>query len=159
MAKQIALVTKILSKGMSEVLTERPSACGGCQPTYGCKTCLSGSKIKAKVNNSVGARPGDVVEIHMANRAVWQGALILYGFPLMGLVLGAAAGAGVSGAEAAANQSTAAVLTGLGGLLAGLVLAIVTGNSRYAKTHLVPTITQIVTPAAAIHDASGPGPI
>jgi positive regulator of sigma E activity len=87
MSKQIALVTKITSKGLTEVLTERHSACGGCQTTHGCTTCLSSSKIKARVNNPVGARPGDVVEIHMKSRAVWQGALILYGFPLLGLIL------------------------------------------------------------------------
>ena len=145
MSKQIALVTKITPKGMTEVLTERHSACGGCQTTHGCSTCLSSSKIKAKVHNPVGARPGDVVEIHMASRAVWQGALILYGFPLMGLILGAITGAGIGGGEGYADENTAAVLTGLGGLLAGLFLAIVTGNSRYAKTHLVPTIIRVVT--------------
>jgi sigma-E factor negative regulatory protein RseC len=159
MAKQIALVTKNSSKGMSEVLTERSSACSGCQTTHGCTTCLTSSKIKAKVNNPVGARPGDVVEIHMASRAVWQGALILYGFPLTGLILGAVTGAGIGGGQEVADQSTAAVLTGLGGLLAGLVLAVVTGNSRYAKTHLVPTITRIVTRAAAVYDSSGTAPL
>jgi sigma-E factor negative regulatory protein RseC len=146
MSKQIALVTKITTKGLTEVLTERRSACGGCQTTHGCTTCLSSSTIKARVNNPVGACPGDVVEIQMENRAVWQGALILYGFPLMGLILGAITGA-TMGSEVSADENTAAVLTGLGGLLVGLGLAIVTGNSRYAKTHLVPTITKVVTPA------------
>jgi sigma-E factor negative regulatory protein RseC len=155
MAKQIAMVTKTSSKGMSEVLTERSGACGGCQTTHGCTTCLSESKIRAKVNNPVGARPGDIVEIHMANRAVWQGALILYGFPLIGLMLGAITGAGVSG-QGGTDQSTVAVITGLAGLLAGLLLAIMTGNSRYAKTHLVPVITRIITPAAADDDVSEP---
>jgi sigma-E factor negative regulatory protein RseC len=150
MSKQIALVTKITSKGLTEVLTERHSACGGCQTTHGCTTCLSSSKIKARVNNPVGARPGDVVEIHMKSRAVWQGALILYGFPLLGLILGAIIGATIGG-EVSADESTAAVLTGLGGLLAGLVLAIVTGNSRYAKNRLVPTITKVVTPAVPFY--------
>lgn len=146
MSKQIGLVTKITTEGLTEVLTERHSACGGCQTTHGCTTCLSSSKVKARVNNPVGARPGDVVEIHMESRAVWQGALILYGFPLMGLILGAITGAAIGG-EVSSDESTAAVFAGLGGLVAGLVLAIVTGNSRYAKTHLLPTITKVVTPA------------
>lgn len=147
MSKQIALVTKITSKGLTEVLTERHSACGGCQTTHGCATCLSSSKIKARVNNPVGARPGDVVEIYMTSQAVWLGALILYGFPLMGLILGAVFGAGIGGGAGIADESTAAVLTGMGGLLAGLVLAVVMGNSRYAKTRLIPTITKVVAPA------------
>ncbi len=153
MPKQLAMVTKIASKGLTEVLTERHSACGGCQTTHGCATCLSDSKIKAKVNNPIHARPGDVVEIFMDNRAVWQGAAILYGFPLMGLIIGAVIGASFPG-EWFANESTAAVLAGLAGLLAGLVLAIVMGNSRFAKTHLVPTITKVVTPATASYNVS-----
>jgi sigma-E factor negative regulatory protein RseC len=150
MSKQIALVTKITSKGLTEVLTERHSACGGCQTTHGCATCLSSLKIKAKVNNPIGAGPGDIVEIFMKSRAVWQGALILYGFPLMGLIVGAVTGASFGG-NWFADESTAAALTGLAGLFAGFVLAIVTGNSRYAKTHLVPTITKVVTPAVPFH--------
>ena len=153
MPKQIAMVTKTASKGLTEVLTERHSACGGCQTTHGCSTCLSDSKITAKVNNPIGARPGDVVEIFMDSRAVWQGAAILYGFPLMGLIIGAVIGASLSG-QWFADESTAAVLTGLAGLLTGFVLAMVTGNSRFAKSHLVPTITKVVIPAAASYDVS-----
>jgi hypothetical protein len=67
------------------------------------------------------------------------------------LILGAIAGASIGGGEGYANESAATVLTGLGGLLAGFGLAIVAGNSRYAKTHLVPTITRVVTPAVPFY--------
>ena len=63
MAKQIGLVIGTTAKGLTEVLTERNSACGGCQTTQGCKSCLTTSKIKANVYNPIGAQPGDLVEI------------------------------------------------------------------------------------------------
>jgi positive regulator of sigma E activity len=95
------------------------------------------------VHNPIGARPGDVVEIYMHHRALWQGAVILYGFPLMGLIFGAVAGARF-GSHWFGNESTAAVLAGLAGLAAGLAIAVAVGNSRYAKRYLVPTITKII---------------
>ena len=116
------VVTKTSSKGLSEVLTERRSACGGCQTTQGCNTCLSTAKIKAKVHNPIGAQTGDLVEIQMDNQAIWQGAMILYGFPLMGLIVGAIVGASVD-VQWFAGESTLSVLAGLAGLILGLALA------------------------------------
>ena len=145
MAKQIGLVTRTSARGLTEVLTERKSACGGCQTTHGCKSCLTSNKIKAKVNNPIGARPGDLVEIHLAQGAVVQSAAIFYGLPLTGLIAGAFLGVGL-GAGWFSNESTAAVLCGVIGLLLGLVSAVAFGNSAYAKKHLVPTIVRVVTP-------------
>ena len=146
MSKQIGLVTKTSSNGLTEVLTERRSACSGCQTTQGCNTCLTTAKIKAKVHNPIGAKPGDLVEIQMDNQAIWQGAMILYGFPLMGLIVGAIVGASVD-VKWFASESTPSVLAGLAGLILGLALAVVLGNSRFVKQHLVPTITKVVSSA------------
>ena len=146
MAKQFGLVIRTSAHGLTEVLTERHSACGGCQTSHGCKSCLTSSKIKAKVNNPVNALPGDVVEIHLAQRALAQSAAILYGLPLVGLIVGAILGAGPL-ARWFSDPSTAAAAAGILGLTLGLVLAVMAGNSAYAKKNLVPTIVRVVTPA------------
>ena len=145
MTKQIGLVTRICTKGLTEVLTERTSACGGCQTTHGCKSCLTSKKIKAKVNNPIGARPGDLVEIHLAQSAVVQSAVILYGLPLSGLIIGAFAGVGL-GLNWFADESAAAVVCGVVGLVLGLVMAVLLGNSAYAQKHLIPTIVRVIAP-------------
>lgn len=145
MAKQIGLVTQIFPSGLTEVLTERKGACGGCQPSHGCGTCLTSSKIKAKVHNPVDAQPGDVVEIHMDNHAIYYSAIILYGLPLLGLLAGAIFGVGASKIWFE-NESLTAALFGLGGLGMGLFLAVITGNSVYARRHFTPTIAQVITP-------------
>lgn len=145
MPKQIGLVTQNLPQGLTEVLTERKGACGGCQPTHGCSTCLTSSKMKARVLNPVGANPGDVVEIHMDNRAIYYSAIILYGLPLIGLFAGAVLGAGV-GNRWFENVSLSAALFGLGGIGLGFFMAMMIGNSAYARQHFTPTITQVVTP-------------
>lgn len=145
MPKQIGLVTRILPQGLTEVLTERKGACGGCQPTHGCKTCLTSSQMKAKVHNPVGAQPGDVVELHMDNRAIYYSAIILYGMPLFGLFAGAILGMAV-GKTWFESDSLATVLFGVGGVCLGFFMAVIAGNSVYAKQHLTPTITQVITP-------------
>lgn len=145
MPRQIGLVTQIFPQGLTEVLTERKGACGGCQPTHGCNTCLSTSKMKAKVHNPVGAQPGDIVEIQMENRAIYYSALILYGLPLIGLFIGAFFGMRM-GKTWFENESLSAAFLGSGGMGIGFFLAMMTGNSAYAKQHLTPTITRILTP-------------
>ncbi len=144
MSTQIGLVVQAPVDGLTLVLTERKSACGGCQTTHACNTCLTTAKIKAKVQNPIGARPGDVVEIYLDNRALWQSALVLYVLPLVGLFLGAIVG-GALELSWFASQSTAAVLGGIMGLGIGLVLAVAVGNSRYAKQHFIPSITKVIS--------------
>lgn len=148
MAKQIGLVTRIFPRGLTEVLTERKGACGGCQPSHGCGTCLPNSKMKAKVYNPVDAQPGDVVEIHMDNSAIYYSAIILYGLPLLGLFAGAIFGVG-TGKIWFESESLASALFGIAGFGVGLFLAVIAGNSAYARKHFVPTITQVITPAIA----------
>ena len=120
-------------------------SCSGCAPNHGCGTCLSNAKIKARAHNPVSARPGDLVEIHMDGKAIYLSALILYGIPLTGLIIGAIMGASM-GSTWFDDESLAAALFGLAGIGTGFILAVIIGNSNYAKTRLTPTITRILTP-------------
>ena len=152
MPTQIGLVTRQLPGGLTEVLTERKSACGGCQPSHSCSSCLTSSKIKARVHNPVGARSGDIVEIHLDSRAIYYSALVLYGLPLLGLILGAALGAGNAGTWLA-NASVAPALFGVLGIAAGFAVAVAIGNSTFARQRLLPTITRVVTPVIPTNGA------
>ena len=146
MPKQIGLVIQNMPKGMTEVLTDNTGACGGCQPTHGCHTCMSHSKVKARVLNPIGARLGDLVEIQLEQRAILQSALILFGLPLAGLIIGAALGFGWAAGQTL-RESSAGVVFGLVGLVLGFGMAVWAGNSNHARKHLMPTITKVITPA------------
>jgi len=78
----------------AEVITDRKSACSGCQDTQGCRSCLSdsGNKMVSTVLNHANAGPGDVVVIHQKASTLWTGACLLYLLPIFGLIIGAAIG-------------------------------------------------------------------
>jgi sigma-E factor negative regulatory protein RseC len=101
--------------------------------------------MKAKVHNPVGAQVGDVVELYLDNRAIYYSAIILYGMPLIGLFTGAILGMAL-GRTWFESESLSAAICGIAGVCSGLFLAVVAGNSTYAKQHFTPTITQVITP-------------
>lgn len=90
MPDHIGIVVKDLSGGKAEVVTDRKGGCGGCQPNHGgCRSCLSTAKTVSLVANPTGARPGDVVKIHIASGRMLAGAALLYVFPVTMMLIGA----------------------------------------------------------------------
>ena len=99
------------------------TTCGNCAAKQGCGQRLL-SKLMAKPNairvplrgkNATDYRLGDEVEIGVGEGALVNGALFVYLFPLLGLLLGG----GV--AQSLALGETGAICCGLGGLLIGAI--------------------------------------
>ena len=77
--------------------TQRQSSCGSCEVKSGCGTSvlagIVGQKItQLKVRNTLNARPGDEVVLGMEEHALVMGSLLVYGVPLLMLLLGALMG-------------------------------------------------------------------
>ena len=105
--------------------TQRQSSCGSCEVKSGCGTSvlagIVGQKItQLKVRNTLNARPGDEVVLGMEEHALVTGSLLVYGVPLLMLLLGALMG------EAMASQlgMNADLLPVVGGAT-GFVLAFI----------------------------------
>ena len=61
MAEHIGIVLEVDTEGYARVVSDRKSACGGCQPSgSGCHSCLANSKMVSKVINPSSAGAGDI---------------------------------------------------------------------------------------------------
>lgn len=110
--------------------TEGDTAWVQCESQAGCARCAEGKGCgggvfarllrhrldELPVTNECRAAAGETVLIGLAEEAVFNGALLMYGLPLAGLLGGAIAG------QLAAGEA-GALLTGLAGIGAGLWLA------------------------------------
>lgn len=141
---RIGRVLNTFDDDTAEVMTERKSACGGCQDTRNCKTCLTGSdKIVAVVKNDAGACPGDMVKIEHKKDALLGGAALFYIFPVITLLTGSFAGGAVS-AGRGIDESSGAILVGLAGLVVGWLLVAGFARTNFARVRLVPRIVGII---------------
>ncbi|MBT8358641.1 MAG: SoxR reducing system RseC family protein [Deltaproteobacteria bacterium] len=155
MAENIGIVIKAESGNYTQVVTDRKSACGGCQSTPGgCRSCLVSARMVSRVANPVGAEVGDLVKIHLSSTNLATGAAILYLLPILGLLIGAFTGSWVSSLFPLTE-----IFGSIGGAIAGLVVgyaAVITlDRSPSLRRQITPTITSIVVPnvvKASCHD-------
>lgn len=126
MIEKTALVLTV-ADGRAEVETQRASACGACSTQASCGaggsllTELFGNRpTRLWVLNSIQAQPGEHVVVGLPERSLSRAAALLYGLPVIGLILGALAGQGLS-QGGATEQELAAALGGLLGLIAGFL--------------------------------------
>lgn len=118
MIEQEAKVTELQGEH-ALVVVSRQSACGSCAAKSGCGTSVVASLFpqrsqQLRVANTQGARPGDRVIIGLEESGLQRASLLLYGVPLLGLLVGAAVGQQWGGSEL---QS---ILGGLFGASVGL---------------------------------------
>lgn len=146
MKERIGLVVNVFADHTAEVMTDKKSACGGCEDSRDCKSCLSGGdKVIAVVRNEPRARPGDFVVIAHTKAAIWSSAALFYLFPVVGLMIGAFAGGALAGGWGV-DESGAAAVFGLVGLGIALLAVVLFSRSKYAGSRLVPRITRIAEP-------------
>jgi sigma-E factor negative regulatory protein RseC len=148
MARRIGLVLRLPDEGSAEVMTDKHSACGGCQDTRSCKSCLSGSnKVVAVVQNHAHAHPGDVVEIQHKTNALMGSAGLFYVLPVVALVAGAFIG-GAAAVGWGMDESAGALLVGAAGLVVSLLAVTGFMRTEFARCRLVPRIVRVVESAA-----------
>ena len=143
MAERIGIVLRTFDNGMAEVVTDRRNACGGCEKSHGCRSCLTSSKMVSMVRNPAGAGQGDVVSIYLKKSALWTGAVFLYIVPILWLMAGAFVGASF-GRNWDMGESGAAILMGLLGLALGILLARIISKSSSFGSKIVPRIVRVV---------------
>ena len=143
MAEQIGLVLNTFKNNMAEVVTDRKEACGGCEDTGKCRTCLTSARVVSTVQNPIGARQGDVVSIYLEDSALWTGAVFLYIVPILWLMAGALIGNGI-GVNWRIGETGAAILLGLSGLAVGLVITMIISKSSKFGPKMTPRIIRVV---------------
>lgn len=129
MLEERGIVVAIAENGQVSVVTQRQSACGGCQSETSCGTSLladSSQQQQAVVVNANGHRLAihDVVLLAVAESVIWQGMLLLYVWPLIALIVGAVLG-----------QFIAGELGAMMGALSGLVLSLLSVRWLVQREH------------------------
>jgi sigma-E factor negative regulatory protein RseC len=143
MAERYGMVVNVFDNQTAEVMTDKRTACGGCEDTRNCKSCLTGGeKVVAVVRNEAHAETGDIVVVEHTKGAMWSGAALFYVLPVIGLMAGAFTG-GVLAGGWGMDESGGAVLFGLAGLAVALLAVFFASRSSYAAQHLVPRIVRI----------------
>lgn len=147
MADNIGIVIKTEADHFAQVVIDRKSACGGCQPTGGgCRSCLVSAKIQSRIANPVSAKAGDLVKIHLSSANLFSGAAILYLIPILGLLIGAFTGVWASAALGLVD-SFGSIGGALSGLAVGFTVMIILGRRPGIRQRIMPSITQIVAPS------------
>ena len=106
--------------------TQRQSSCGSCEVKSGCGTSvlagIVGQKMtQLKVQNTLNARPGDEVVLGMEEHALVTGSLLVYGVPLIMLLLGALMGE-VMASQWGMNAELLSVVAGATGFVLAFLL-------------------------------------
>lgn len=105
--------------------------CGRCQEPGGCGGVniaqpFGSANRSVRVRNDIGARPGESVGVLIDDGLPLRGAMFVYGFPVFGLMAGAALGTGLASAGRSSD------LSALVGAVAGCVIAILLARGRIA---------------------------
>jgi sigma-E factor negative regulatory protein RseC len=106
------------------VEVERRGGCGTCASGGGCGTSalarwFSRRSAQVRLHATLPLRPGDAVVVGLDEGALLRASLLLYLVPILGLVMGTAAGDALAGPG---GGDWPAVLGGLAGLAVGLGL-------------------------------------
>lgn len=104
------------------IVFKRSKACGDC---HACASFGDGNSV-IELENTLGAKVGDRVRIELHSGAVFKASLILYGIPLIALLLGVVLGSRIS--------DLAGALIGIGAAAAALI-AIPLFEPRIRRKH------------------------
>lgn len=129
------------------VEVETGAICKRCESGKGCGAGLLGSNARSKVVSATVAanldvRQGDLVSIALRPSNILQAAIVVYGYPLAGAVLGAAGGYGFGLGDAGA------ALAALSGIVGGFLLARVRLRSQHCLQEFTPVVLNKLPPAA-----------
>lgn len=115
------VVSLVDNEGAVRAIVEFDAAplCPRCAAGRGCGAALFDSRglqrLEASVPDGCAAREGDVVEVSLAQRNLLRAALIVYGLPMFGALIGAGLAYGLSlGDSGAALAALLGLATGCG---------------------------------------------
>lgn len=140
---QEGVVLEIERDGWAKVVPDPAGGCPHCGAAMGCGeagTTTSGQSIRAL--NGVRAQPGDRVQIRYGSQSLWLAALV-YGVPVLGMMLGAMAGSGL-GPRLGLSSNAGSILFGIGLLLVCFGFGLFVSNRWLATGDGIPVICRVL---------------
>jgi len=131
-----------IDAGGAWVKTVRSEACDSCSSKGACHTMGGGKEMEVAVLNPIGARVGDRVVIKLGTSPFLKATFLVYMFPVLLLVVGAAAGEWISRSAGLGSPLPSALL-GFGSLAAGLVFMRIIARRLAEKAEYRPRITRV----------------
>lgn len=143
MREHVGLVLNTFKDRRAEVATDRRNFCSGCQDTRNCRACLTGARRVVTVQNSAGARQGDVVSLCFEDSGLWTRVLWLSIIPVLWLMAGAMIGSGLGG-DWEIGETGGAILLGLSGFAIGFAMIAIVSNSLKLVLKIPPRIIRVI---------------
>jgi sigma-E factor negative regulatory protein RseC len=143
MATEKGIVIR-LEDSAAWVKTSRSSACEGCSARKGCHITADGQDMEVRAANDIGARVGDRVLVGIASASVLKISFLLYMFPVLLMIAGAAIGQQV----AAALGMQGSVPAALGGVACfAVAFGVIRIRSRRlaARKEYQPRIVRVIS--------------
>jgi sigma-E factor negative regulatory protein RseC len=135
-----------VSQNSAWIRTSRSACCEHCQSQHTCHTLGGpGNETTVEAINTIGARQGDQVVVEFSTASLMKGTFLIYMFPILCLLLGAAVGVRLTpifGLE----ESVLPVLMGFGAFILSLPVVILVGNRLGRKDAYKPRIIRIKKP-------------
>lgn len=141
MATEQGVVVRIDAAG-AWVKTVRSEACDSCSSKGACHTMGGGKEMEVAVLNPIGARVGDRVVITLGTSSFLKATFLVYMFPVLLLLIGAAVGEWISRSAGFGSPLPSALL-GFGSLAAGLLIMRILARRLAAKAEYRPRITRV----------------
>jgi sigma-E factor negative regulatory protein RseC len=133
-----------IENGWAWVETKRTGSCEECSQKGHCHLSSGGnSRMIVKAENVAQARTGDEVEIYLNARTKLKGLFMVYIFPVLGLLIGAISGKGIS-RLIGLNSDLGTVLAGFCGMAIAFFLARVLGFRMKENNELTPIVSRII---------------
>jgi sigma-E factor negative regulatory protein RseC len=142
MASEEGVVIRMDASG-TWVKTARSGACDSCSSKVACHTMGGGKEAEVSVLNIVGAHVGDRVILKMDTAPLLKGTFLVYMFPILLLVVGAALGEWISRAFGLESSLPSAMI-GFGSLAVGLILMRSIGRRLAERAEYRPRISRVL---------------
>ncbi|MBW1891577.1 MAG: SoxR reducing system RseC family protein [Deltaproteobacteria bacterium] len=142
MATEEGIVIKLNSK-TAWVKTTRSSACKACASRGSCHSNEQGKDMEVEVTNPVGANVGDRIVLYFETASLLKAAFLLYVFPVLCLLAGAALGHWIS-LEYSLNPSLGSAASGFLCFALSFILVKMRGDKLAHKDNYKPRIVRIL---------------
>lgn len=125
---------QVVATSGSQVWVEvagRAPSCGNCKTADACQTGLLGLTTgprRYRLENHIGAKVGDQVQLTVAEGTLWRASLWSYGAPLLLAIAGATIGQSMAGDAAAVAGTLVGLVCGMAILRRSEILARNKGN-------------------------------
>lgn len=138
--------------GWARVIASRRSSCGSCRAAQCCSSMGSSTKMVIRALDKSGAKPGDLVTMHLQSHTAIKSAAIAYMIPVAGLIGGAISGVTLSH-ELGTGESATSIVIALAGLALGFVITMILSKWMSAHGQLTPVIDNIIRTGIAAPDS------